>query len=94
MAIGRAGGCRSPVLRLCRLQKVCLQETRQKTSHPTTAFYHLAAVRTLEWAIALKIYVTNPWKPFSLNLFNYWQNIFQEELPASLLEQVKKFPED
>ena len=28
------------------------------------------------------------------NLFNYWQNIFQEELPPSLLEQVKKSPED
>ncbi len=24
------------------------------------------------------------------NLFNYWQKLFQEELPASLLEQVKK----
>jgi hypothetical protein len=28
------------------------------------------------------------------NFFNYWQNIFQEELSASLLEQVKKFPEE
>lgn len=28
------------------------------------------------------------------NLFNYWQNIFQGELPPSLLEQVKKSPED
>lgn len=28
------------------------------------------------------------------NLFNYWQNIFQEDLPPSLLEQVKKSPEE
>jgi len=28
------------------------------------------------------------------NLFNYWQKIFQEALPPSLLEQVKKFPEE
>lgn len=27
------------------------------------------------------------------NLFNYWQDTFQGELPPSLLEQVKKFPE-
>ncbi|OLT62966.1 IS5/IS1182 family transposase [Moorena bouillonii] len=28
------------------------------------------------------------------NLFNYWQKIFQEALPPSRLEQVKKFPEE
>ena len=28
------------------------------------------------------------------NLFNYWQGLFREGLPASLLEQVKKSPED
>nr|WP_083305631.1 transposase family protein [Moorena producens] len=28
------------------------------------------------------------------NLFTYWQKIFQEALPPSLLEQVKKFPEE
>ena len=28
------------------------------------------------------------------NLFNYWQQLFQENLPSSLLEQVKKFPEE
>jgi DDE superfamily endonuclease/Helix-turn-helix of DDE superfamily endonuclease len=28
------------------------------------------------------------------NFFNYWQNIFQGELPPSLLEPVKKFPEE
>lgn len=28
------------------------------------------------------------------NLFNYWQSILREGLPASLLEQVKKFPEN
>lgn len=28
------------------------------------------------------------------NLFNYWQNLFQENLPSSLLEQVKKSPEE
>ena len=28
------------------------------------------------------------------NLFNYWQKILREGLPASLLEQVKKFEED
>lgn len=28
------------------------------------------------------------------NLFNYWQDLFRESLPASLLEQVKKFPEN
>jgi hypothetical protein len=28
------------------------------------------------------------------NLFNYWQKIFEGELPPSLLEQVKKSPEE
>ncbi len=28
------------------------------------------------------------------NLFNYWQMLFREELPASLLEQVKKYQEN
>jgi hypothetical protein len=28
------------------------------------------------------------------NLFNYWQKLFQENLPPSLLEQVKKSPEE
>lgn len=28
------------------------------------------------------------------NLFNYWQKLFAEELPPSLLEQVKKSPEE
>ena len=28
------------------------------------------------------------------NLFNYWQMLFREELPASLLEQVKKCQEN
>jgi hypothetical protein len=28
------------------------------------------------------------------NLFNYWQKVFQSALPASLLEQVKKSPEE
>jgi hypothetical protein len=28
------------------------------------------------------------------NLFNYWQKIFQGKLPSSLLEQVKKSPEE
>lgn len=28
------------------------------------------------------------------NLFNYWQKLFQEELPSSLLEQVKKSQEE
>jgi hypothetical protein len=27
------------------------------------------------------------------NLFNYWQKIFEGELPYSLLEQIKKSPE-
>ncbi len=28
------------------------------------------------------------------NIFTYWQKLFEEELPPSLLEQVKKFQED
>ncbi len=28
------------------------------------------------------------------NIFSYWQKLFEEELPPSLLEQVKKFQED
>ena len=28
------------------------------------------------------------------NLFNYWQKLFQDSLPPSLLEQVKKSPEE
>jgi hypothetical protein len=28
------------------------------------------------------------------NLFNYWQKLFQENLPPSLLEQAKKSPEE
>lgn len=28
------------------------------------------------------------------NLFNYWQGLLREGLPASLLEQVKKYPEN
>lgn len=28
------------------------------------------------------------------NLFNYWQDLLREGLPASLLEQVKKYPEN
>jgi hypothetical protein len=28
------------------------------------------------------------------SIFTYWQKLFEEELPPSLLEQVKKFPEE
>ena len=28
------------------------------------------------------------------NIFNYWQSLFQENLPASLFEQLKKYPEE
>lgn len=28
------------------------------------------------------------------NIFTYWQHLFEDELPASLLEQVKKFPKE
>ncbi len=28
------------------------------------------------------------------NLFNYWQMLFREELPASPIEQVKKYPKN
>jgi len=28
------------------------------------------------------------------NIFNYWQSLLEEGLPSSLLEQVKKYPED
>ena len=28
------------------------------------------------------------------NIFNYWQKLFEGELPPSLLEQVKKFQEE
>jgi hypothetical protein len=28
------------------------------------------------------------------NIFNYWQSLFEENLPPSLFEQVKKYPEE
>ena len=28
------------------------------------------------------------------NIFNYWQSLFEESLPASLFEQLKKYPEE